>query len=539
MSLTANNTTYRNEASAYIGDTEVSNTAANEFRAIDVSVPTCSTATCGVTQSGVVAYSAPTATTTAASNVTSSSATISGSYTTGGDPNTNITLRWGASNNLSVYTDVSMGTASSNGDTSTALSGLTPGTTYYFRIIASNSIGTANGEILSFQTGAPTATTSSADQVTTTTARLRGSYTTGGGLSTDVVFIWSANPALTGGTTIVVGTNTNNSDTSTALSGLTPGTTYYYQISATASSITANGAIVSFTTNSDPAQNSTPAPTPAPPPPPPPPVITSLSATLLCAASNDLIIYGSAFEGASVTFDGAAVPIKQSSASSLVVTLPSAPLGTKSLVVTTPNGRATATVTYLTASKPKFQPIRIPYLSQGTAINLDIAADDARSFKLTGRLPSGVTFNEVTGLISGTPTENGVYVLSIVAVGVCGEVNSTLELDIDAPTPNAMSHRINFLPGSCELTDSAKASFEEFITKIKGLSPRNIIPDIYISGGSKNSDPNSPTAKCRQESLCDLLLIEDLTGDILTDVFTGSENRIEVIVYWPRPNDDQ
>ena len=115
---------------------------------------------------------------------------------------------------------------------------------------------------------------------------------------------------------------------------------------------------------------------------------------------------------------------------------------------------------------------------------------------------------------------------------------TVLELDIDAATPNAMSHRINFLPGTCELTDSAKASFENFITRIKGLSPRNIIPDIYISGGSKNSDPNSSLVQCRQNALCDLLLIEDLLGEILTDVFTGAENRIEIIVYWPRPNDD-
>ena len=277
---------------------------------------------------------------------------------------------------------------------------------------------------------------------------------------------------------------------------------------------------------------------PVTPPPPPGPIISSLSASDLCAISSDLTIYGSNFGDAKVTFDGAQVTIKTTSATTIDVTLPTSSLGKKTLIVTTPNGAATAYVNYLTASKPKFQPIRIPYLSQGSLLSLDLLADDALRFRLSGSLPSGVTFNESTGLLSGTPTENGVFVFNVVAIGVCGETTSVLELDVDAPTPNAMSHRINFLPGSCVLSDSAKASFEEFITKIKGLSPRNIIPEIYISGGSKNSDPNSPIAQCRQESLCDLLLIEDLTGDVLTDVFTGSENRIEVIVYWPRPNDD-
>ncbi len=146
--------------------------------------------------------------------------------------------------------------------------------------------------------------------------------------------------------------------------------------------------------------------------------------------------------------------------------------------------------------------------------------------------------NHATGEISGTSTENGIFVLTLTASNLCGETKQLVELDIDAPTPNAISHRINFLPGSCSIPDSAKAYLEAFLEKAKGLSPRNLIPEIYVSGGGKANDSNSPLADCRQEAICDLLLLENLLGEVLSDVFTGSENRIEIIVYWPRPNDD-
>jgi hypothetical protein len=336
------------------------------------------------------------------------------------------------------------------------------------------------------------------------------------------------------------GTNSTPSDAVTEVtyavpvSGLSPNTTYYFIIYGTVDGAEYDGGVQNFTT---PAEDGGGGGF-TPPPPPPPPVITSLSNNLLCAVSNDITIFGNNFDGVTANLDGVAVTIKSATANSLVVTLPAGSIGMKTLTVLNSYGSSIASINYLTASKPRFQPIRIPYLSQGVAINLDILADHALSFRLVGRLPSGVMFTNSSGLISGTPTENGVYVFDLIAVGPCGETMTVLELDIDAPTPNAMSHRINFLPGSCQMTDSARASFEAFITRIKGLSPRNIIPDIYISGGSRNSDPNSPLAQCRQNALCDLLLIEDLLGEILTDVFTGAENRIEIIVYWPRPNDD-
>lgn len=317
--------------------------------------------------------------------------------------------------------------------------------------------------------------------------------------------------------------------------GLSPNTVYYFIIYGTVDTLPYDGGVQSFTTPEENAGGGGGGVVPSDPPP----AITSISRTLVCSISNDIIIYGSNLLGATVKLDGVVITLRSESATSLVVTLPTGTLGSKVLIVTTAYGTVSANINYVASSKPKYVPIRIPYLSQGVAIYLDIQASDATSYRLVGKLPSGLTFNNTTGVISGTPTENGVFVFDLIATGPCGDTTTVLELDIDAPTPNAISHRINFLPNSCTITDSAKESFERFIDKVKGISPRNIIPDIYISGGYKESDPNGPLAQCRQEALCGVLLVEDLLGEILTDVFSGSENRIEIIVYWERPTDDE
>ena len=277
----------------------------------------------------------------------------------------------------------------------------------------------------------------------------------------------------------------------------------------------------------------TPAPLVAPGP-----TITAISAKQICSIGNDITISGAYFTDGKVTLDGQNVVIKSITSTSILVTLPTASSGNRTIQVTTPNGSTTAIIEYVTVPKPKFEVIRIPYLAQGDGILLPLNATNATSYSLIGQLPTGLSLNPSTGLISGTASENGIFVFTVVASGICGDTNQLIELDIDAPTPNAISHRINFTPNSCEIPDSAKASFERFLETAKGLSPRNIIPDIYVSGGFKNGDPSSATAKCRQDAICDFLLLEDLLGQVLTDVFTGSENRIEIIVYWPRPNDD-
>lgn len=271
---------------------------------------------------------------------------------------------------------------------------------------------------------------------------------------------------------------------------------------------------------------------------PPAPRIESISRLQICSTGNEILIIGLYFDGASVTLDGASVLIRNITSTNISVSLPAAVAGKRTIRVTTPNGSDIAIIEYVSVPNPAFQATRIPYISQGQAVVFSVNATGALSYSIDGRLPGGLMLNPKTGQISGTPFENGIFVFEVVATGLCGNTSQFMELDVDAPTPNAISHRINFLPGSCDIPDSAEASLQRFLEEAKGISPRNIIPEIYVSGGFKSGDPDSELAKCRQNAICDFLLLEELLGQVLTDVFTGSENRIEIIVYWPRPNDD-
>jgi hypothetical protein len=108
----------------------------------------------------------PTATTDPASNVQPSTATLNGTGTSNGASST-ITFTWGTSSTLASGNTTTAAAQSplASGATSSPvtlnLTGLTGGTTYYFRVTITNSNGTANGIIRSFTTSIATTTTSS------------------------------------------------------------------------------------------------------------------------------------------------------------------------------------------------------------------------------------------------------------------------------------------------------------------------------------------------------------------------------------------
>lgn len=97
----------------------------------------------------------PTATTVSANSILTTSATINGTIN-GGGASTATTLCYGTDSNLtgcsSVTATQSPVTGSSNTTVSYGLTGLSVGTTYYFRVSGTNSIGSATGSILSFAT---------------------------------------------------------------------------------------------------------------------------------------------------------------------------------------------------------------------------------------------------------------------------------------------------------------------------------------------------------------------------------------------------
>lgn len=636
MSLPVNGSTYRNEASAFIGDVEVSNTAAGEYRSVDVVVPSSCSGTCNVTQSAVVAYSAPTATTRSAINVLTTTATIRGSFTTGGDPNTSVKFFWGTDSALASSTTVDLGIFDTSGETETALAGLSAGTTYYYRINASNSIsgaGGVSGDILSFVTGAPTATTNSPDQITITSARLKGSFTTGGGQSTAVTIRWGTDSSLVSGTNISIGTFTSDSDTSTVVTGLTPnmdyfyriiavagaltangeivpfstlgpaattvaasgisqtgatlngtigtgggatttpsfqystsptlasgvtstdlptissdgsvnlaitgltaGTTYYFRVLATLSGVTETGTILSFVTSSAPSPTPTPSPTPVPVQPIAP-TLNSVSASPICSLGRQIFVRGANFTSGKFTFDGKAISPASNDGSVAVFNLPSGTAGTKKLVVTTDAGTASLDVVYQGSGLPKFAPTYMPYLHQGGTFAIFYSATDADSYRVVGQLPSGFELNTKTGSISGISATNGVFQFSLVASGICGETELKVTFDIDKAVPNAISHRIYFSRNNGAIPAAALDALRRFLDKVQEMSPRYINPQIFITTSTLNNTStiqDRDLEMARYQAICDIFVNESLDAQVVPNVFTGDENIIEVIAYWPK-----
>ena len=201
---------------------------------------------------------APIATSVAATSITDNSATLNGTV----NPNGLATQAW-----FEYGTDPGLQTPSSspkqdagNGSiaqpVSTNLGVLAPGTTYHFRVCAENSGGYSEGQIMSLTTASPgsppAVTTIAATSVGVTSATLNGSVIPNG-LATDAWFEWGTDPALAGYSTTgtqAVGSGTTSQPINQALTGLAPGTIYYYRLAASNATGSAIGSIASFTTES-------------------------------------------------------------------------------------------------------------------------------------------------------------------------------------------------------------------------------------------------------------------------------------------------
>jgi hypothetical protein len=182
------------------------------------------------------AGSAPTVTTGSATNVTSTSATVTGTVNANGLS----TTAWFEYGTVKGTYGNKSSTQSVSGSTDTTVSatitGLTAGTTYYYRIAAQNNAGTSYGEEMSFHYStpgsAPTVETEAATEVTETTAKLNGKCNPNG-LSTTV---WFEYGVQTGKYDYQTSTQSLSGSSYTSVSatitGLTVGTKYYYIVTA-------------------------------------------------------------------------------------------------------------------------------------------------------------------------------------------------------------------------------------------------------------------------------------------------------------------
>ncbi|MEY4605149.1 MAG: hypothetical protein RIT43_2441 [Bacteroidota bacterium] len=200
--------------------------------------------------------SLPTLTTDQASSVTQNSAQSGGNITS--DGGNAITAR-GICYSTSVNPTLSSSTIASGsgvGSFSCVLSGLSPGTTYYIRAYATNTVGTSYGNQVTFQTLAsnlPTINTTGVTQVTYSSANVSGNVTSDGGsvvTTRGVCYSTSQNPTISSNT---VSSGTGIGTFTCSVSGLTPNTTYYARAYATNSAGTAYGNQVNFQTPQQPA----------------------------------------------------------------------------------------------------------------------------------------------------------------------------------------------------------------------------------------------------------------------------------------------
>jgi alpha-tubulin suppressor-like RCC1 family protein len=201
----------------------------------------------------------PSVTTNPATAVSETTATLNGAVSPEGFETT-YDFEYGTEpGNFSASTpEQSAGKGSSKVSVSGPITGLRPGTTYYYRIIANSPTGTAAGTETSFKTSGtpppppPTVTTEGASGIMAHTATV-GATVNPNGADTHYYFEYgtvstlyeSDAPALPGND---AGSGTTPVKVNVGVGGLAPYTTYYYRVVASNSTGTSYGTEQKFTT---------------------------------------------------------------------------------------------------------------------------------------------------------------------------------------------------------------------------------------------------------------------------------------------------
>jgi hypothetical protein len=191
---------------------------------------------------GAAAASAPTATTGPVTAIGPTTATVSGSVNPNG-ATTTWYVEYGTSTNYGSKTSAtSAGAGTSSVSVSPMLTGLTAGTSYHYRVVATSTLGTGHGaDGLLTTSAAPQVVTGSASSVTTTSATLNGTVNPSSratswhfeyGTSTSYGKSTAAKDAGSGTSLVAV---------AAPITGLTGGRTYHFRLVATSDAGTSRG----------------------------------------------------------------------------------------------------------------------------------------------------------------------------------------------------------------------------------------------------------------------------------------------------------
>lgn len=202
------------------------------------------------------AVSAPTAETGSVTSLTGSSATLHGTVNPNGQA-TNYSFAWGTTTNYGQQTPVTSAGSGTTGRTVEAgVTGLAPGTTYHYRLTASNASGSSSAKDATFTTPAlPTVSTGAPTSVTTSSAVVNG-VVNPQGHSTTYYFQYGTTTGYGTQTTPAgAGKGTSNVAVHQTLTGLAQSTPYHYRIVAQNSGGVAMGTDQTFTTGPNVTQS--------------------------------------------------------------------------------------------------------------------------------------------------------------------------------------------------------------------------------------------------------------------------------------------
>ena len=202
---------------------------------------------------GAAVAVAPTATTGPVTSVGPTTATVTGSVNPNGLATTWY-VDYGTSTSYGSKTsNANAGSGTANTAVSANLTGLTPGATYHYRVVATNSSGTTRGADGIFTTSAaPVAVTGSATSVTVTSATLNGTVDPNS-RATSWYFEYGTSTSYGSKTAAKsAGAGTSTMNVSAPVSGLTRGRLYHYRLVATSDAGTSRGADQTFSTSTAP-----------------------------------------------------------------------------------------------------------------------------------------------------------------------------------------------------------------------------------------------------------------------------------------------